>query len=57
MLSRKDQPFLWNEACQTAFETLKDRITTAPALRHFNAKRQAILETDSSEYVTRGILL
>ena len=55
-LTKMDTPFVWNEACSEAFESLKQRVVTAPILNHFDPKRQAILETDSSDFVTGGIL-
>jgi len=55
-LTRKDTPFVWNEACAEAFTNLKEQVSSAPVLRHFDAKRQAILETDASDYVKGGIL-
>ena len=55
-LTKKDAPFVWNEACSKAFEELKLRVTSAPILRHFDPSRQSILETDSSDWVTGGVL-
>ena len=55
-LTKKDHPFVWNEACELAFQGLKDKIVSAPVLRHFDHSRQAILETDSSDWVTGGVL-
>ena len=55
-LTRKDQLFEWTEACQTAFEGLKQQVTAAPVLKHFDSTREAILETDSSDYVNGGVL-
>ena len=55
-LTRKDNIFEWSQACQKAFEVIKDLITQAPVLRHFNITKEAILETDSSDYVNGGIL-
>lgn len=55
-LTKKDQPFVWTEACQEAFEALKQHVTTAPVLRHLDPNRQAILETDASDWVTGGVL-
>ena len=55
-LTRKDTPFLWSPECSQAFESVKQQVTAAPVLRHFDPKRQAILETDASDYVTGGVL-
>ena len=55
-LTRKDVPFMWTQDCTQAFESVKEQVTAAPILRHFEPKRQTILETDASDYVTRGIL-
>jgi len=55
-LTLKDTPFDWSAACQKAFELLKKSITTAPVLRHFDRSKQAVLETDSSDYVNGGVL-
>lgn len=55
-LARKDNPFVWTEDCSKAFESLKAAVTSAPILKHFDPKRQAIMETDSSDYVNGGVL-
>ena len=55
-LTRKDQPFTWNETCQEAFDLLKRSIASAPILTHFNRSKEAILEINSSDYVNRGVL-
>ena len=55
-LAQKDFKFNWTEACQKSFDELKKAITSAPILRHFDRDREAILETDSSDYVNAGIL-
>ena len=55
-LTRKDEPFVWLEACQKLFNSLKAAVTAALVLRHFDPKRQAILETDASDFVTGGVL-
>ena len=31
-LTRKEEPFLWSEACQQSFDELKGRLTSAPVL-------------------------
>ena len=55
-LTQKGAPFHWSPPCEEAFDTLKARITSAPVLRHFDRDREAILETDSSDYVNGGVL-
>jgi hypothetical protein len=55
-LTRKDQPFIWTDDYQKAFELMKERVTTAPVLKHFDRTKEAILETDSSDYVNGGVL-
>ena len=55
-LTQKDTPFEWNEACQTAFESLKKQITEASVLRHFDQNRELYLKTDSSDYVNSDVL-
>ena len=47
-LTKKDAIFEWNEKCQTAFDTLKERITSQPILRAFNLKLECKLQTDAS---------
>ena len=55
-LAKKDRIFEWTEACAQGFQDLKDRVVEAPVLAHFDPKLQCWLETDSSDYVSGGIL-
>ena len=55
-LAQKDTLFEWNETCQTAFESLKKRITEASVLRHFDQNCESYLKTDSSDYVNSDVL-
>ncbi len=55
-LTRKNTPFVWNEACVQAFDNLKKQVSSISVLRHFDLKRQAILKTDASNYVKDEIL-
>ncbi len=55
-LTQKEVIFEWDQACQTVFDHMKKRMTEASILRHFDQNREAILETDSSDYVNDGIL-
>ena len=55
-LTKKDVVFEWTDSCQEAFQTMKDTVTSAPILTHFNRTKEAILETNSSDYVNGGVL-
>ena len=55
-LTHKDTAFNWSPNCQSSFGKLKDKITSAPVLRHFDRSKKAVLETDSSDYVNGGVL-
>ena len=55
-LTKKDKPFIWDEDCQRAFDTLKEKLTTAPVLAHFDERRETRLHTDGS-YVGIGAVL
>ena len=55
-LLRKGQHFHWSAACQTAFEELKRRFTTAPILRHFDPDLPIRVHTDASGFAISGIL-
>jgi len=49
-------PFVWGPEQQAAFDLLKKAFMTAPILRHFDYDREMIVETDTSDYVSAGIL-
>ena len=53
---KKNTTFHWTPECQKSFELLKERFTTAPILAHFDFEKECILETDSSDNVSAGIL-
>ena len=55
-LTRKDVPFVWCPACETAFSALKTRFTSAPILQHFQQGLETWVETDASDHVVAGIL-
>ncbi len=39
-----------------AFEELKARFTSEPILARFNPDREALVETDASDYVSAGVM-
>jgi len=48
--------FVWDAACEQVFDSLKKAFTSAPILCHFDPKLKTLIETDTSDYVTSGIL-
>ena len=55
-LTRKNTSFVWNKVCVQAFDDLKKQVSSISVLRHFDSKRQTILEIDASDYVKDEIL-
>ncbi|XP_028806003.1 uncharacterized protein LOC114760870 [Neltuma alba] len=47
-LTKKDQPFIWNEKCEAAFQELKAKLTTAPLLTILDPSKPYTLYTDAS---------
>jgi hypothetical protein len=46
---KKDVPFVWDDAAQTAFVNFRKAFTTKPVLGHFNPDLPCILEPDASK--------
>ncbi len=55
-LTWKDHFFEWTEICQMIFEELKQQVTTAFVLKHFDSIKEAILKTDFLNYVNDEVL-
>ncbi len=55
-LTRKDTSFVWNKVCVQAFDDLKKQVSSISVLRHFDLKRQTILEINALNYVKENIL-
>ena len=55
-MTKKLVEFEWTTEAEEAFNLLKKTMTEAPILRHYDRTKQAILETDSSDYVNAGVL-
>ena len=47
-LLQKDKPFVWNESCQEAFDTLKNELINAPTLAYPDMNRPLTLSCDAS---------
>ena len=57
LLLKKNQPFVWCDAQQKAFETLKDKVLNPPVLAHHDTNASLILRTDSCTYGLGGHLI
>ena len=57
-LTSKNTPWDWETTPrrQDAFRQLCDLFTSAPILRHFDFDQPIVVETDSSDYVSAGVL-
>ena len=55
-LTKKGQPFNWDDKAQQAFEELKQRFISDPVLAAFDPDRETVLETDASNWATGGVL-
>jgi hypothetical protein len=52
----KDVDFVWTKPCQTAFETLKAKLSVAPALRGHNWTLSFHISTDTFDIEIGGVL-
>jgi hypothetical protein len=55
-LTRKNEPFVWTETQQQAFENLKAALTSHSVLAHPRFDQTFILSTDASDYAISAIL-
>ena len=55
-LTKKDQPFVWTEETQEAFETLKDALTSPPILAMPNDTGEFVLDTDACDRTIGAVL-
>ena len=46
-LTRKEVEFVWSDACQSAFESLKCKLSVAPVLAYPSFEKDFVLETDA----------
>jgi len=52
----KDVQFIWNEACQTVFVKLKEKLSTAPILRGPNWTLPFHISSDASDIAIGAVL-
>jgi hypothetical protein len=55
-LIKKNTPFNWNQAYKDSFRLLKNTVASAPVLKLFDWTKEAIIETDASDYVSTSVL-
>lgn len=55
-LTRKNERFSWNDERQSAFDTLKQKLSSAPILGLPNDDDEYVLDTDASEYAISAVL-
>lgn len=55
-LCKKNIPFIWDEACELAFETLKKALTTAPVLAFADYSKTFYISVDASFHAVGGYI-
>ena len=55
-LTRMNEPFIWTEQCQAAFEELKEKLTTAPVMTLPRDEGEYILDTDANGWAIGAVL-
>ena len=55
-LTRKETGFQWSETCQDAFDTLKNKLISAPILVYPEFDKPFLLYTDASDNAIGGVL-
>jgi hypothetical protein len=55
-LIKKDRPFMWSQVQQKSFESIKDKLCTAPVLAYPNLDLPFIHTTDASKLAVSAIL-
>ena len=48
-LTRKGVPWEWSASCESAFNTVKRKLTEAPILAYYNQEKELVLQVDSSK--------
>ena len=55
-LLRKDTEFVFNVACKKSFQLIKQKLTSAPVLAHFNPEFPLVLSCDASPYGIASVI-
>ena len=55
-LQKKNTPFVWDDKCREAVQTLKQHVTSDPILWQPDHNRPFELEVNASQYATSAIL-
>ena len=56
-LTRQDQPFVWTDEQEAAFNELKDRLSSAPVLAYFNTDAHTQVIADASPVGLGAVLV
>ncbi|KAK3760286.1 hypothetical protein RRG08_037346 [Elysia crispata] len=56
-LVKKDNPFVWSENQEAAFQYIKQLVATSPILSYYDTKKELLVENDASEYGLGSTLL
>ena len=56
LLTQNARKFEWGQDQKRAFEGLKEAFTTVLVLAGFDFERDAVVETNASDYVSAGVL-
>lgn len=56
LLCKKNNPFIWTEKCQNAFDELKVSLTTSPILIYPDFSDVFIVTTDASDYAVGAVI-
>ncbi|XP_045779560.1 uncharacterized protein LOC123877097 [Maniola jurtina] len=56
-LLKKDSVWVWDENCEKSFQSLKNAITNAPVLAHYNPNIPIVLSVDSSKKALGAVLM
>lgn len=55
-LLRKDEPWVWSQACSDAVHALKVQLTIAPVLAHFDISSPTLMTCDASATAIGAVL-